>query len=1243
MSRLRQSPKHLFESFVIFEVEATGTGFENPKIVFEYPDGGRRSSYNPDVDFHAVAQFCLPYAPQKAETGSDLPWALLKYQAFTFSLTDEHSFLAFAVCIQSEATGVQRKSTRHEKKRSILSGASTPLLESSSDTARMESDATDASGTGPAVRIPSKQASDSSVSPEVQDVEPPKKRIACIVSHYPWRDFFYGVVNDIMEMSDARRLVFLQKLSERDSNFRFHQMSGKKVRVALDKKTDGGAQEFLYKIPNDVDLPAAQSPDTEQICNLLGANLMVKAFCAMLMERRIIVVSETVGTVTRCIYTLNALMYPMSWQHTFIPVMPYHVKEVVCAMMPYVVGIHSSLRPDVVELLDDDDEGYVIIDCDKHVVESPFHDEKRVNRAWLRVLTSAASTKPTRTALEASKAIAKGFAALFVETFGHVDKHIETCDDGLRLNHEAFVKGVSGKMQPLLIDLMETQGFLQFVQSRCDQKVGGKSETARSDLFGQLVARQTAELDSAPHNPTTESRGRISTFARIFNKGRPSAGGNKEAKEKKKFSSGLGLDRFRQSSQQKTAVALQKARESTSAGAVEDARTYAEFMQTVIADMEVTMRSLEAELASQTAKHSSVAMQYADLKSRYDRLTRRMSTYSTDAVSPDGIKTHGVLHEIEDTLAEIHELRQSLVSITQQQVKINGSALSGVANLKAFWAVSQLDPDHADGQAEEYTSDKVVSQLSWLMDEARHVGESHDLALDRIALCVADTKRLMTKVENNFAPEAADGDGGSDAGWGTTTLPFRDRRYSETSADTVFHILVCTGECHGPWPELTAVLTGTVGCTGNLPLTKSLKGGQLRLESKNVFGDDDEGDSDGDAALADGESAPRTSTSATEDIYEVHANYIGHLKTIDITATIPSGSDTKSFEWRLQMIQVNAGGGATWTFPCAQLFSTATGLCHTFTSFGTGERLASTRRRTRGISLHSSGGRGSGATGGGSNVGGGGGDEDTTVVETDVHQSLLRAASLRPGQFDPPAAAAGAKSATLKMDWMTEMPTSYRTLRRQLHLDSMDSSAETDALLQDLHRTTDALEQTRSPTRASSSRGGAHPNDESMRSDDSLIMITDDLGIGPGAGAAAARPADSGAQATSFSECLSDITDEEEEDMHAPVRIGEDTAAGSAARASNRLQFVLERPDATASFGCNIGSGVDGHTYAINVSPDSSAAVCGLEDRDRILTVDKTPVDGLSHDEVLQLFAHKTAVRLEVERMGGFMVPLVSD
>jgi hypothetical protein len=829
----------------------------------------------------------------------------------------------------------------------------------------------------------------------------------------------------------------------------------------------------------------------------------------------------------------------------------YHVKEVVCAMMPYVIGIHSSLRDEVIELVEEDDDGYVLVDCDKQTVESPFHDEKRINRAWLRVLSTAAGTKRTGIPREASKTIALGFSTLFVETCGHIDKHVRENDGEIELDHDGFLKGVGEKMQPFLIDLMETQGFLQFVQTRCDRRLQGKDDAARSDLFSHLVSRQAAARDAASHAP--EPRTRTSTFSRLFNSK------DKGGKKRMPRLSGLGIDRFRPSTSRKAAVALQKARASTStpnADQRDDGRTYAEYMQAEIADMEVTMRTLEKELAAQTAKHSTVAMQYAALSTRSEVAIRMVSAYNPAAVSKDGIKTHGALQDVEDTLSEIHDLRQSLVSITQQQVKINGSALSGVANLKAFWAVSQLDPTNDEIQTEELTSEKVVQQLAWLLDEARHVGDSHDLALDRIAICVADTKRALTKIERSCAEEGLEDDGvhdGSAHRDGAATMA-SERRYSESESEALFHILVCTGECRGVWPELSAVLVGSSGITEELALSKSLKGGHLRMAS------DEDTDEGADAAV----------TAATEDIFEVKAQYIGQLSTIELRVIIPDDTDA-TFEWQLQMLQVSGGGGATWTFPCKETFSVAAGLCHTLTAFGVGDRRAtSTRRKTRGASMRS------GTLSG----------KDAARAAVEHHKSLMRAASLRLGQVDVVDPAS-----PVSTEWKADVPSS-RDMRRMIQWDSLDEShAETDALLDDLHRSTGELELARSPSQPKPWQAGR----ESLLSDDSVLL---------------------------------ELT---AEDVEQPVRIRE-SAPSVLFGADERLEVHLERDTASVSFGCNIGSGVDGLTYAFEIQSDSPAAVCGLKDRDHLVMIDGVSTEGKPHAEILKLFSGKTSIRIDLSR-----------
>lgn len=59
----------------------------------------------------------------------------------------------------------------------------------------------------------------------------------------------------------------------------------------------------------------------------------------MLNERRIVVTSERVARLSACVQAANSLLYPMTWQHIFIPVLPEHLIDYLSAPMPFLIGV----------------------------------------------------------------------------------------------------------------------------------------------------------------------------------------------------------------------------------------------------------------------------------------------------------------------------------------------------------------------------------------------------------------------------------------------------------------------------------------------------------------------------------------------------------------------------------------------------------------------------------------------------------------------------------------------------------------------------------------------------------------------------------------------------------------------------------------------------------------------------------------------------------------------------------------
>lgn len=57
-----------------------------------------------------------------------------------------------------------------------------------------------------------------------------------------------------------------------------------------------------------------------------------------------------ISTLSSCSHAVVALLYPFSWQHTFIPVLPASMIDIVCCPTPFLVGLLSSSLPKLKEL-----------------------------------------------------------------------------------------------------------------------------------------------------------------------------------------------------------------------------------------------------------------------------------------------------------------------------------------------------------------------------------------------------------------------------------------------------------------------------------------------------------------------------------------------------------------------------------------------------------------------------------------------------------------------------------------------------------------------------------------------------------------------------------------------------------------------------------------------------------------------------------------------------------------------------
>ncbi|KAF8561412.1 hypothetical protein P879_03099 [Paragonimus westermani] len=84
----------------------------------------------------------------------------------------------------------------------------------------------------------------------------------------------------------------------------------------------------------------------------LGVHNVILLFSAILSDQKILLCSRSLNRLTRSCQALTAILYPLKYGHTFVPILPKRLTEYLNAPTPFLYGIHSSYRHMLPELVD---------------------------------------------------------------------------------------------------------------------------------------------------------------------------------------------------------------------------------------------------------------------------------------------------------------------------------------------------------------------------------------------------------------------------------------------------------------------------------------------------------------------------------------------------------------------------------------------------------------------------------------------------------------------------------------------------------------------------------------------------------------------------------------------------------------------------------------------------------------------------------------------------------------------------
>ncbi|XP_026234260.1 suppression of tumorigenicity 5 protein [Anabas testudineus] len=324
--------------------------------------------------------------------------------------------------------------------------------------------------------------------------------VYCVISRLGCFDLFSTILDEVERrrgISAALVYPFMRSLME--SPF---PAPGKIIKV----KTflPGAGNEVIeLRRPTDSRL---EHVDFDSLFRCLSVRQVIRVFASLLLERRVIFVADKLSTLSSCMHAVVALLYPFSWQHTFIPVLPGSMLDIVCCPTPFLVGLLSSSLPKLKEL---PVEEALMVDLGTDRFIRQMDDEASLLPRKLQaaleqaleqrneIINQDSDSESDEEYNSLNSLVSEAFIRFFLETIGHYSLFITQSERGERIfQREAFRKSVASKsIRRFLGVFMESQMFAGFIQDRELRKTRAKG------LFEQRVDQYLEEL------PDTEQSG----------------------------------------------------------------------------------------------------------------------------------------------------------------------------------------------------------------------------------------------------------------------------------------------------------------------------------------------------------------------------------------------------------------------------------------------------------------------------------------------------------------------------------------------------------------------------------------------------------------------------------------------------------------------------------------------------------------------------------------------------------------
>uniref|UniRef100_A0A3Q1HEC6 UDENN domain-containing protein n=1 Tax=Anabas testudineus TaxID=64144 RepID=A0A3Q1HEC6_ANATE len=310
--------------------------------------------------------------------------------------------------------------------------------------------------------------------------------VHCIVSKLGCFDLFAKILEEVerrREISPALVYPFMRSVMEAP-----FPAPGRTVTI---KSFLPGSGNEVLTLCRPVD-SRLEHVDFDSLLQCLSVGKLLQVFASLLLERRVIFIADKLSVLSRCGHAVLALLYPFTWQHTFVPVLPASMLDISCSPTPFLIGVLVPCLPELLEL---PIEEVLIVDlcADKFVIQLGDEDcilPSKLQAALQQILEEREDILRQEQA-DLSSLVSEGFVRFFVELVGHYPFHMVESSNGSReLQRDNFRKAHPSRgVRQFLQLFMDTQMFAGFIQDKELRKGRGRG------LFETRVAEY---LESYP-------------------------------------------------------------------------------------------------------------------------------------------------------------------------------------------------------------------------------------------------------------------------------------------------------------------------------------------------------------------------------------------------------------------------------------------------------------------------------------------------------------------------------------------------------------------------------------------------------------------------------------------------------------------------------------------------------------------------------------------------------------------------